>query len=216
MAKLVTFAVPEEAGPFRRFRLRDVRVFVTGMGAEAARRGIRAAFASGTPDLVITAGFCGGLDPALKRGTVVVDKCSDPSLLEVAERVGIRPAAFHFSDRIAVNADEKARLAEQTGKAVVEMESGVIAETCRERGIPVATIRVISDQSDEDLPLDFNKLMTRRGGVHLGRLAVELARRPGVIRRLMRLRKETRQAAANLAEALLKFCEAWDRGSGLT
>lgn len=216
MGKLVTFAVPEEAGPFRRFRRQDLRIIVTGMGAEAARRGIRKGLEAGTPDLVITAGFCGGLNPDLERGTVVVDSESDAALMAVAEAVGIKPVGFHIADHVAVTAEEKSRMAGETGKDVVEMESGIIAETCRERGIPVATIRVISDPAGEDLPLDFNKLMTKKGGVHFGRLALELAKRPKMIPRLMRLQKDTKAAAIELAAALMKFCEGWDQGVGLT
>lgn len=216
MSRLLTFAVPEEAAPFMRLKLDGVRVLVTGMGVDAAQRGIRTDLDSGTPDLVVTAGFCGGLNPTLERGTVVVDRESDLALLATAEEVGIQSVGFHCADRVAVTASEKEILFLKTKRDVVEMESGVIASVCRERGIPVVTIRVVSDPSDEDLPLDFNKLITSKGGIHFGRLALELVKRPNRIPRLMRLGKNTKDAGGKLAEALVKFLEKQGKCSGGT
>lgn len=202
---LVTFAVPDEAGPFRRRKLPGVRYRVTGMGPEAARTRFEKELEDRRPDWVLTCGFCGGLNPELSGTTVVADADAPGNLRERLEAMGVRPVRFHTAARVAGTAKEKARLFAQTGADAVEMESGVIREICRERGIPALTVRVVSDTAEEDLPVDFNKLMTAKGGVHFGRLALELATHPRAIPRLMKLQRRTSAAARALADTLEKL-----------
>ena len=103
---------------------------------------------------------------------------------------------------VAVTAYEKATLRERTGADAVEMESGIIRRLCRERGIPSATVRVISDTAQEDLPLDFNALMKPNGKLSLGRIARDVLRRPRELPALMALGRQTKLAARNLAVVL--------------
>ena len=82
------------------------------------------------------------------------------------------------------------------------MESGIIRAICKERGIPSATVRVISDAADEDLPLDFNRLMDADARFRYDRLAVALLKSPGRIRALIQMGFRTRRAARELASVL--------------
>jgi len=205
MSSLLTFAVPEEAGPFRKLKVSGPRVLVTGMGPEVARAVVARELDRESPELVVTAGFCGGLDPELRRGEVLVDSGATESLRARAEAIGIKPVAFHCAETVAVKATEKQQIRERTNCDAVEMESGVIVELCRERDIPVVTIRVISDEAGEDLPLDFNRLGNGKGGIHFGKLAIAIARHPGKIGKLMKLQKNAKFAAQELAGKLKEF-----------
>ena len=127
-------------------------------------------------------------------------------LLVVALLVaGARPAKFHCADRVAASAEEKRALRRSTGADAVEMESGVIRAICREHNIPSATVRVVSDAANEDLPLDFNLLMDAQQELRYGKLTAALLKSPGKIGALLRLQKQTQAAADMLAQVLVKI-----------
>jgi adenosylhomocysteine nucleosidase len=135
----------------------------------------------------------------------VVFETDDARLREALTVAGARPAKFHCTDRIATTSREKRELRRSTNADVVEMESGVISRICRERGLPCATVRVISDVVDEDLPLDFNLLSKPDRSMDYGKLAWAVAKSPGRIGALLRLQKQTRFAAEQLAAVLAKL-----------
>ena len=176
------------------------------------------------PDYVLTCGFAGGLNPDLKPGDVVfeifprgsrgdeaqtkIGNQLEPTHVGCYERLiaaGAKPAKFFCADRIATTVAEKKKLRDETGTDAVEMESEAIHAVCRERGISCATVRVILDTANEDLPLDFNALAKPDMGLDYGKLAWAIARSPGKIGALLKLQKQTRFAAERLAEILSKI-----------
>jgi hypothetical protein len=82
------------------------------------------------------------------------------------------------------------------------MESRVIALVCREQGIPCATVRVISDDASQDLPLDFNQFLTPRGRFKWPKLLFNLARSPAKIGQLLQFRRQLQTAAVSLSNVL--------------
>lgn len=201
---LACFAVTEEAGAFRRLvgDRRDVKVILVGIGKRNAERAIRAALAEERPALVLTCGFAGGLRPDLATGTVVFAADGETKLEPALLAAGAKPARFLCADRVAATAAEKAALRKSTGADAVEMESGVICAVCREQKIPCATVRVILDTAQEDLPLDFNHLMTADQKLSYGKLAVALAKAPGRIGALLKLQQQSKTAGEKLGNVL--------------
>jgi purine-nucleoside phosphorylase len=120
-------------------------------------------------------------------------------------RAGAKPLKIFCADRIATTIAEKKKLRAETGADAIEMESAAIHAVCRERGIPCATVRVISDTANEDLPLDFNALAKPDKNLDFGKLFLAIAKSPGKIGALMRLQKNTKFAAEQLGGVLEKI-----------
>jgi hypothetical protein len=225
---LICFALKEEAAPFRKIAAGKpgIAILLTGIGRRNAEKSVRGFLAGGAnvpasrehdaagqarlagtlapPDLVLTCGFAGGLNPDLKLGEIVFET-SDENLRVKLLAADAKPVKIFCADRIATTVPEKKKLRAETGADAVEMESAAIHAMCRERGIPCATVRVISDTANEDLPLDFNALAKPDKNLDYGKLFLAIAKSPGKIGALMELQKKTKFAAENLAGVLAKL-----------
>ena len=172
------------------------------MGSGNAREATQSRLLNGQISEVLTCGFAGGLHPNLQHGDVLWDADENFSLLPALKLSKSGSGQFLCAARIAVTAVEKARLRRETGADAVEMESGEIRALCRRHGIPSATIRVISDTADEDLPLDFNSLADAQQRMDYFKLARALLLNPGAIPRLMRFRNQITASAKSLGQFL--------------
>jgi adenosylhomocysteine nucleosidase len=146
---------------------------------------------------IISTGFCGGLDPALTIGDIVVDSGATlPRKYPPTARLG----KILSSDRVAVTSVEKLSLHHQTGAMAVEIEAAAIARKASEWGVPFYSIRAVSDAADVDMPLDFNLYRDADGRFSLGRIAVAAARSFTAIPALLRLNRHCQMAAESLGE----------------
>jgi adenosylhomocysteine nucleosidase len=132
-------------------------------------------------DGIISTGFCGALDPALRVGDIVRD--------------------LHSIDRVAVTAAEKRELRVRTGAAAVDMESAAIARKAADWRIPFHIIRAVSDIAEEDMPLDFNAYRGPDGRFSRTRIALAALARPLTrVPALLRLDRNCRIAAESLGD----------------
>jgi len=224
---LICFALKEEAAPFRKIAAgkSSFIILLTGIGRQNAEKCVREFLAGGAsvpasrsqdqarlartlapPDLVLTCGFAGGLNPDLKLGDVIFEIGNRKS--EIGNQLiaaGAKPAKFFCANRVATTIAEKKKLRAESGADAVEMESAAIHAVCDERGIPCVTVRVISDTASEDLPLDFNALAKPDKNLDYGKLAWAIAKSPGKIGALIELQKKTSFAAEQLAAVLDKI-----------
>lgn len=144
-------------------------------------------------DLIVSLGFAGALDPALRIGDIVV-----------AGEIGGGPRGEILSiDRVAVTAAEKQALRRQSGAAVVEMESAAVAAKARAWGIPWACVRSVSDTAQDDMPLDFNRYRDAAGDFSRVRIAMAALMHPfTAMPGLLRLNGNCRIAAEALGDFL--------------
>lgn len=221
---LICFALKEEAAPFRKTAVgkSGVAILITGIGRQNAEKSVREFLTENPPELVLTCGFAGGLNPDFKLGDVVfeignrrdelhealskseVRDSQSASLRQKFLAAGAKPAKFFCADHIATTAAEKKKLRDGTGADAVEMESAAIHAVCADRNIPCSTVRVISDTANDDLPFDFSRLAKPDKSVDYGKLFWAIAKSPVKAGALMKLQKQTRFAAERLAEVLAK------------
>lgn len=203
------------AGKFRTGTLdgRRVTTVVSGPGRAAAVRGCEALCVAHRPRLVLSAGFCGALQPQLKRNDIVVadriialDGSSQP--LDPAALGRFQLGTAHVGslvevDRIVAKSADKKSLGERTGGLACDMESAAVAAACVAQSTPMLAVRIVSDTADEDLPDDLESLMNAQPSPMqtLGAVVGTLWRRPGSIKDMLRL-KETALVAA---DALAKY-----------
>jgi adenosylhomocysteine nucleosidase len=225
MHLLICFALKEEAAPFQKMaagglrRGHHVSILLTGIGRQNAEKSVREFLATNSPELVLTCGFAGGLNPDLKLGEVVFEigrsrgsetqtkkNLETPYVVSYEKLLaaGAKPAKFFCADRIATTVAEKKKLRVETSADAVEMESAAIHAICHERGLSCTTVRVISDTAGEDLPLDFNQLYRPDMSLDYSKLVWTVMKSPGKIGALMRLQKRCRFAAEQLAAVLAK------------
>src|SRR5580765_3529076 len=114
---LVCFAVKEEARFFKpspQWRI-PALVAITGIGKQNAARAVRRLIEKSSPAFVLTCGFAGGLNPNLKRDTIVFSVDDGLNLSAALHQLGAKPACFCCSSRVATTAEEKRRLWKSTG-----------------------------------------------------------------------------------------------------
>lgn len=201
---LVCFAVREEAAVFRKLAAGNpqIRICLTGMGAQNAQRSLISLLARDRPQAVCTCGFAGGLSPQFSFGTVLFN--ADPGMPICAPLLesGAHPGRFHCSERVVSTAKKKEELWKMTGADAVEMESQPIRAICAKEKIPSATVRVILDTAEEDLPLDFNEVMDSSYRIRFSKLISRVILSPRKITTLLQFQRKCQIAAHKLAHAL--------------
>jgi adenosylhomocysteine nucleosidase len=180
-----------------------VAMVANGPGPKLARAAVDAAKENESMDGLISTGFCGGLNPALRACDIFV----------ATEIVGVAAALMPSSsrpfqagkllsmDRVVSSAAEKA---DQSKKAdAVEMEAAAVAERAREWGVPFYSIRVVTDTSEESFPLDFNRMRSEDGRFSRSKIIAAALRSPAlVLPELIKLNKRTKRAAQALGDFL--------------
>lgn len=198
----------------------------SGMGFANASRAAKMLIRDGHPDLLISAGFCGGIAPELQAGDVVVAKkiiIADeggfgeiPVLLssigqtfvarQAAEGKRVVGGVFVSTSTITSKKRLAGMLPGQYPNPVVEMESGAIAIITAENNIPLLAIRAVSDTADEELGFSLDEFCDadmRR--IRLHKVLLTILRKPRIIPQLVRLSRSSRRAAEGITAALSRL-----------
>lgn len=223
----ITFALPAESSDFVRLLAkpatpvgagdesirgqihgRSAAVFHTGVGEKSCRARIEKFLGQQQVRYLISAGFAGALDPGLRVGDLLLsENFSSPALLDAAHRDF--PGGAPFVGKLATvpavidTKSERQRWAAESGAVAVDMETEVIAAACAARGIPMLSLRVISDTPAEPFPAPTAVLFDlEKQKTNFGRLALHLVTHPGAVTRLNAFRRRIGLARQSLTSAL--------------
>jgi hypothetical protein len=126
---------------------------------------------------------------------------SSASLVSFASECGATVVnRFYSAARAIWRAEEKKHLG-KTADAV-EMESFEILAAAADSGVPAATVRAISDTSEEPLPLDMNEVFSDDGQLSIPRVVGQVALHPQSLPGLVKLGQQSKKAAEALAQFL--------------
>ncbi|HKX64180.1 MAG TPA: hypothetical protein VJM78_02650 [Rhizomicrobium sp.] len=162
---------------------------------------------------VISIGLAGALSPLLNVGDVVIADqvitglekwdCHEGWRVRLASRLPYAHQGQLFgSDVIIENPETKSGLHTTTGALAVDMESQVAARFAASRNLPLAGLRVISDDAGHVLPPAALVAMRPDGGIALGRVLGSLLKKPGQVPALIRTARSSNKAFAELLRCL--------------
>jgi adenosylhomocysteine nucleosidase len=180
-----------------------------GHGQRLAGQTAEIAFRYAHPEVVVSVGFCGALDPALLPGQVLV-----PTKVELFgdgrcyDAVAPSAAPVHACgtllscDHVVASVEEKSRL-RSAGAAAVDMEAAAVAAAARRAGAVFSCVKAVTDLAWEPLRMDFNAARDREGRILMSRVLAGAIRRPWAeVPELVWLYRRCRLAAERLGEFL--------------
>lgn len=202
----------------------DVRC--SGASSERAHFAARTSVVAGCEGLV-SFGLAGGLDPALPSGSLIVADaviCADGSKIQTdrswvegltgkleAHNIPFVIGGILGLDEIAFLPETKRSLFSGTGALCVDMESHAVIHAASLEAIPFIALRVVADTAGDGIPSAASHALALDGSVQVGSLALALAKKPGDIAGLLKLRKLSASGFETLRRVapLLSFCRTF-------
>src|SRR5205809_441197 len=222
----VTFALPTESSEFlSRLRNksradrngittirgkigdREVDVLHTGVGEKVCRQRLGKFLENQQFDFLISTGFAGALNDELHSGDLLLAR--NFSTVNLTERQSFPSLPIHQADLLTMAAlidssEERNEIARSTDAAAVDMETEFIARACAEHGIPLLSLRVITDTPREPFPAPVHVLFDiAKQRTDLPKLAAFFLAHPTRVPRLIQFARRITNARKTLANALV-------------
>lgn len=159
-------------------------------------------------DYLISAGFAGALTDQIQPGDLLLAK--NFSTIRLREQLSLSTSPIHVADLLTVPAlihsrEERNKLALTSGAVAVDMETEFISRACTACGIPLLSLRVISDTPRNLFPAPANILFDiERQQTRMLKLATHLLVHPSRVPRLVQFARRIARARKILADALVK------------
>jgi len=223
----ITFALPAESSEFlSRLRTRsranrngittirgkiddrEVEVLQTGVGEKVCRERLGKFLDDQQFDLLISTGCAGALNNELQIGDLLLAR--NFSTVELNEkRSSFSRSPIYMADLLTAptlidSSDERTEIARTSGAAAVDMETEFIARACAAHGIPLLSLRVITDTPREPFPAPAHVLFDIvKQRTDLPKLARFFLSHPNRIPRLIQFARRIANARKMLANALV-------------
>ena len=185
-----------------------IEVFHTGVGEKTCRERMAKFLQDRQFDCLISAGFAGALNDRLHVGDLLL--AENFSTIELTEArsalstLSVHAAALLTLPSMVESREERNKIAQTTGAAAADMETEFIARACAEHGIPLLSLRVISDTPSKPFPAPASVLFNmERQQTDAMKFALYFLKHPGAIPRLIAFARKIAQAREILANALV-------------
>lgn len=187
----------------RLFENGDAFLICGGIGPEAARRATEAVIQEVQPSRIVSIGFAGALDPALKVGDIVepgtVINTQDGARTNSGSGKYVLLTYYGVAGR-----EQKIKLREAYGAALVDMEAAAVAQGVEARGIEFGALKVISDDAAFAMP-DMARFIAPDGRFRQGAFALHVAVRPWLWGSTMTLARNSDRASRALCDAIADY-----------
>ncbi len=192
---------------------RTIEVLHTGVGEELCRQRMASFLQDRQFACLVSAGFAGALNDKLRAGDLLL--AENFSTVELnAMRSGLGSSLIHRANLLTVTSiidsiEERQKIAQTTGAVAIDMETEFIARACAEHGVPLLSLRVISDSPSEPFPGPSKILFDiERQRTHVRKLAMFFLAHPTRVPGLVQFAKRIARARTTLANALLEVVRA--------
>jgi adenosylhomocysteine nucleosidase len=192
----------------RRYRFFEIEngnaaVICGGIGAEAARRATEDMIREFRPSEVLSVGFVGALDPALRVGDVIVPRTvingSDGARTDTGSGLGTLVSFGAVAGR-----EQKEKLRAAYAADAVDMEAAAVAQGSELRGVRFGALKVVSDEACFAMP-SLEAFVAANGGFRTAQFALHLAVRPWLWGTTITLARNSARASRALCAALEKY-----------
>ena len=199
----------------------DCILVESGMGIEKANAAARALLAAATPRYLLSYGIAGAVEKELRIGDAILPAhvalldqgTTGPGLalsrLSAAARAAAQRAldtrCAHLFDGTVITTRGPQPTAQELARwphPVLEMETTGFARAAQEHGTPLLSIRTVSDNPDEPIPLRIETFIDSSGSFRPGRMIAAILRHPGVLGKLIRVGRNGKRAAESAAAAV--------------
>jgi nucleoside phosphorylase len=193
-------AFPHSSRTIEHLRFHDAGAFVFvagGIGAKPAAAASLVMVDHFKPDALVSTGFCGALSDDLDTGQLIIGgtkkRPADEKLLEMAQSAAPNAKAGRIKtvEKVVVKADEKKKLGEESGAAVVDMEAEAVALAARSRDIGFLSVKAVIDTPSEPLASTYAGCWT---------VLKDVVTRPGTITQMIYDSKRVKIAADRLKD----------------
>ena len=220
----ITFALPTESSGFRArldekqaqpglvfgtINEKAVAICHTGVGGKHCNDRMEQLLHKARPTLVISSGFAGAVTEQLQPGELILaENFSDLVVLARAREIlsdhKARVVKLFTSASILDSISERNEIARASGAAAVDMETGSISEICKAHGVPLLSLRAITDTPAEPLPAPADVLFDIEAQrTKYGRLLTYLFRHPDSIVKLTAFSRRIAKVRGKLTDALV-------------
>jgi nucleoside phosphorylase len=198
-------------------------LITSGMGSRRASEAARTMIEMISPSWLVSFGIAGAVEAELGIGDVVAAEavcrleqgtCTplvplEPwpvSSFEAARRALAGRGAHLFVGTAVTTGGSQVTEGQLTDllHPILEMETAGIAQIAGEMGIPLLSIRAISDGPCAPLPINLGEIMDEDANLRPGRMIMAVIRHPGIVLQARGMMRNSRLASENAALALIE------------